>query len=218
MPVSVPLYPVNLLVSGQRCLVVGGGVVAAAKVAGLLECEAAVHVVAPLVRPVTQMLGDGLTPPASLRWDERRYTAADLDGAYLVITATDDPTVNAAVFADATERGIWCNSADDPANCSFTLPSRVRQGDLLVTFSTRGRSPALSRWLRETYTEEFGSEYATLMDMLAEERETIVAAGRSTEGLAWQEALSSGMLELIREGRLAEAKERLQACLSSSSV
>jgi len=218
MPVSVPLYPVNLLVSGKPCLVVGGGVVASAKVGGLIDCEAAVHVVAPVVRPALRALARDLTLPASLRWDERPYTPPDLDGAYLVITATDDPAVNAKVFADATERGIWCNSADDPTNCSFTLPSRVRQGDLLVTFSTGGRSPALAKWLRQTYAEEFGSEYATLMDMLAEEREAIVAAGRTTEGLAWHEALSSGMLELIREGRLAEAKERLQACLSSSSV
>ena len=51
--------------------------------------------------------------------------------------------------------------------------------------------------------------------MLADARESIRAEGRSTEGLDWQEALDSGMLELIREGRVAEAKERLQACLSS---
>ena len=113
---------------------------------------------------------------------------------------------------------MWVNSADDPANCSFTLPSRIRQGSLLVTFATGGRSPAVATWLRRRFSEEFGPEYGTLIDLLATEREALRASGRSSEGLDWQPALDSGMLELIREGRLAEAKERLQACLSSSSA
>ncbi|MGZ4681151.1 MAG: hypothetical protein ACXV8G_01655, partial [Acidimicrobiales bacterium] len=71
---------------------------------------------------------------------------------------------------------------------------------------------------RRRYAEEFGPEYATLIELLAAERDALRQAGRSTEGLDWQAALDSGMLDLIREGRLAEAKERLQACLSSSSV
>ena len=86
-----------------------------------------------------------------------------------------------------------------------------------MTFSTGGQSPAVARWLKRSYDEEFGSEHVTLIEMLAAERRSIQAAGRPTEGLDWQAALDSGMLELIREGRLAEAKERLQACLSSSS-
>ena len=110
---------------------------------------------------------------------------------------------------------MFVNSADDPANCSFILPSRVRQGRLLVTFATGGHSPALATWLRRRFEAEFGPEYDTLIDVLSDERESIRSSGRSTEGLDWQSALDSGMLELIREGRVAEAKERLQACLSS---
>jgi siroheme synthase (precorrin-2 oxidase/ferrochelatase) len=96
------------------------------------------------------------------------------------------------------------------------LPARVRQGPLLVTFSTSGSSPALSTWLRRRYGPEFGPEYAVLVEILTEARARLLAEGTSTEGLNWQGALDSGMLELIREGHLAEAKERLQACLSSS--
>ncbi|MGZ4759806.1 MAG: precorrin-2 dehydrogenase/sirohydrochlorin ferrochelatase family protein, partial [Acidimicrobiales bacterium] len=131
---------------------------------------------------------------------------------------TDDPAVNEAIYREGEAVGVWVNSADDPANCAFTLPARVRQGPLLVTFATGGRSPALATWLRRTYAAEFGPEYVTLIDMLAAERDHLRSLGRSTEGLDWQAALDSGMLDLIREGRLAEAKERLQACLSSSSV
>lgn len=213
MPVDEPLYPVNLRVAGRRCLVVGGGPVAAQKVAGLLECEAVVHVVAVVAGPAVRDLADA----GAITLHERPYAPADLHGCRLVITATDDPAVNRAVFEQGEALGIWVNSADDPENCAFTLPSRVRQGPLLVTFATGGRSPAVATWLRRTYAEEFGAEYVTLIEMLGDERRAIQAQGRSTEGLDWQAALDSGMLDLIREGHLAEAKERLQACLSLSS-
>jgi hypothetical protein len=70
--------------------------------------------------------------------------------------------------------------------------------------------------MRRTYAGEFGDEWVAMIDIVAEERRKIQAEGRTTEGLNWQEAFDSGTLDLIREGRLAEAKERLQACLSSS--
>ena len=138
-------------------------------------------------------------------------------GYRLAITATGDVAVDEAVFRDGEAAGVWVNAADDPDHCSFTLPARVRRGPLLVTFATGGHSPALASWLRQRYSEEFGPEYEVLIDLLAEARNDLIARGRSTEGLDWQPALDSGMLDLIREGELAEAKERLQACLSSSS-
>jgi precorrin-2 dehydrogenase / sirohydrochlorin ferrochelatase len=211
MPVDVSLYPANLIVADRRCLVVGGGPVAAQKAAGLLECQALVHVVASRVGPEVRALED-------VTWDERPYRRGEVDGYWLVVTATDDPEVNRAVSVDATERRIWVNSADDPANCSFTLPSRVRRGPLMVAVSTGGHSPALATWLRRRFEAELGPEYDQLLGILTEVREEIRAAGRPTEGLDWQAGLDSGMLELIREGRLAEAKERLQACLSSPSA
>jgi len=215
MPVDVPLYPVNLVLAGRRCLVVGGGRVAAQKVAGLLECLAEVDVVAPVVGEEVRSLAP--PPGAALRWEERAYRAGDVAGYRLAIAATDDPAVNRAVYLDGEAHGVLVNSADDPANCSFTLPSRIRRGPLLVTFSTGGHSPALSTWLRRRYSQEFGPEYVTLIELLAEARAELAAQGRSTEGRDWQSALDSGMLDLVREGRVAEAKERLQACLSSSS-
>jgi precorrin-2 dehydrogenase/sirohydrochlorin ferrochelatase len=210
MPATPPAYPVNLLVAGKRCVVIGGGRVAAAKADGLAECGARVHVIAPRICEAARAV-PGVT------YEERGYESSDLDGAALVIAATDDPVVNRQVFLDAEARGTWINSADDPENCSFTLPARVRRGDLLVTFSTGGRSPALAAWLRRRFEAELGPEMETLLDLLGSERSRLRAEGRSTEEVDWQNAIDSGMLELIREGRLAEAKERLQACLSSSS-
>jgi precorrin-2 dehydrogenase/sirohydrochlorin ferrochelatase len=210
MPVDEPLYPVNLRLRGHRCLVVGGGRVALDKINGLLEAGALVHVIAPEVLDAIDDL-DGVTV------ERRAYARGDVAGHRLAIAATNDPAVNAAVHEDGEAAQVWVNAADDPQHCAFTLPARVRRGPLLVTFATGGRSPALASWLRRRYETEFGPEYEVLVDLLSEARERLRAEGASTEGPGWQRALDSGMLELIREGHLAEAKERLQACLSSSS-
>ncbi|MSZ88767.1 MAG: bifunctional precorrin-2 dehydrogenase/sirohydrochlorin ferrochelatase [Actinobacteria bacterium] len=207
MPVEGMLYPVNLVLAGRRCLVVGGGPVAVQKAAELVVCGADVHVVAPAMCPEMNDI-DGVIRHI------RPYEAGEVADFRLAITATDDPKVNRQVFEEGEAAGVWVNSADDPANCAFTLPSRVRQGPILLTFATGGHSPAMATWFRRRFSAEIGPEYLALMEVLSEERTRLQEAGISTEGLDWQGALDSGMLELVREGRLAEAKERLQACLS----
>lgn len=213
MPLDEPLYPMNLRVSGHRCLVIGAREVAAQKIGGLLDCDAIVRVIALDVGPRVQEMADA----GLVELVVRAYEPSDLDDMRLAIAATGDGPLNASILADGRAAGVLVNSADDPANCDFTLPSRVRRGALLVTASTQGRSPAMATWLRRRFSEEFGPEYEVLLDLLAEARESLRDAGYSTEGLGWQDALDSGILDLVREDRIVEAKERLQACLSSSS-
>jgi len=206
-------YPVNLLLQGRRCVVVGAGRIAARKIEALVEAGADVHVVAPdAVDRVREWAAAG-----ALTWHARRFEPADLDQAWLCTTATADPATNRAVFAAGEARRVFVNSADDPENCSFTLMSLVRQGDLVVTVGTGGRSPALATYLRNHVRNEMGPEYSVLLDVLSEAREQMRAGGRSSEDADWQAAIDSGMLDLIRRGRVAEAKELLQTCLSSSS-
>jgi precorrin-2 dehydrogenase/sirohydrochlorin ferrochelatase len=202
---------VNLVLTGRPVLVVGGGRVALRKVEGLRACGAAVTVIAPEVHP--DLVAD---PEVTVL--ARPYAAGDAarGGYRLVITATDDRAVNQRVHDDADAAGIWVNSADDPDRCTFTLPAVVRRGPLLLTASTGGHSPALSSWVRGRLEDEFGAEYETLLGLLTDARAEILAEGRSTEGLAWQKALDSDMLSLIRGGRISEARDRLKTCLSSS--
>jgi precorrin-2 dehydrogenase / sirohydrochlorin ferrochelatase len=201
------VYPVNLVVEGRPCLVVGGGRVATRKVEGLRAAGARVHVVAPEVSPEIKAM-DGVT------WEERQYQSGDLAGRRLVVTATGDPEVDGAVYREGEAADVWVNAADDPEHCSFTLPAVVRRGSLMITVSTGGRSPALASWLRSRIAEEVGPEYETLLDLLASERGVVKASGRSTEDVDWQRALDSDMLALIRAGQVQKARERLQACLS----
>lgn len=206
MPVEGPQYPVLLSLGGRRCLVVGGGRVALGKVRGLLAVDAEVTVVAPEVV-------DELAALEGITVERRAYAAGEAAHYRLVLTATGVPDVDRAVFADAETAGVWVNSADDPANCSFTLPAVVRRGPITVAVATGGHSPAMASWLRSRLEEELGPEYEVLLQLLAERRQALRSEGVATEGLNWQEVLGSGMLDLVRAGRIAEARERLQACL-----
>ena len=204
----VPVYPVNLVVAGRRCVVVGGGAVAARKADGLAAAGAQVTVIAPQVDPSIRDL-------AGVTVLEREYRTGDLDGAWLAVAATDDAGVNRSVHADGEAARVWVNAVDDPPACSFTLPAVVRQGPVVVAVSTSGYSPALAGWIREKVAEQLGPEVALLAEWLSEAREEMKASGRSTEDVDWRTALDSDMLELIRTGQVALARERLQACLSS---
>lgn len=203
-------YPVNLIVAGRPCLVVGGGEVAARKVDGLRSGGARVTVVAP-------RMCDTIRRRSELTLEYRPYQPGDLDGYWLAVAATDDAAVNQAVFIEGEGRRIWVNGADDPDHCSFTLPSVVRRGSISVAISTGGRSPALAAWLRRRLSDEMGPEYEVLLDLLSSERRAIKAQGRSTEALDWQSALDSELLTLIRAGDVISARDRLHTCLSSSS-
>lgn len=204
-------YPVNLVLGGRLCLVVGGGPVAAGKVAGLLSGGARVRLVATRLGPEVRALAC-----AQLACHERPYRAEDLDGCWLVVSATGERAVDRTVAADAARARTWVNVADDPAACSFTLPAVARQGPVQVAVSTGGLSPALAAWLRDAIAAGLGPEHAELARMLASARDELKAAGRSTEGLDWQKALDSDMLGLVRAGQVDQARERLRACLSSS--
>jgi siroheme synthase-like protein len=207
-------YPVNLLVRGRRVVVVGAGRIAARKIEPLLEAGAVVQVVSPHACAEVR----GWADAGRLVLTERPFEANDLEGAWLAITATDDPAANAAVYAAGEAGRVWVNSADDPANCSFTLMSLFRRGDLVISVGTGGRSPALAAQLRRRLEEEIGPEYETLLDVLSEAREALRSSGRSSEDANWQSAFDGGIVALVRSGRVDEARELLRACLSSSSA
>jgi siroheme synthase-like protein len=152
-------YMACLDVLGRDCLVVGGGRVAREKAQGLLDCGAAVTVIAPEVDE--ELTGSG----ASIH--RRRFTDSDVVGRFLVIAATSDRRVNSAVSTAAERRQTLCNVADDPELCNFILPAVVRQGPIVVGVSTGGASPALAQRLRDDVAALVGPQHAELADRLA---------------------------------------------------
>ena len=211
MPVDAAVYPVSLLLRDRSCLVVGGGQIAERKATGLLAAGARVHVVAKEVLPPVRALADR---PGLVSIEERPYRRGEVAGYWLAVAATGDGEVNKAVYEDGEAARVWVNSADDPASCSYILPAVARQGPVSVAVSTSGYSPALASWLKGHAAEHMGPELAELAELLAEARSKLKAQGRSTEDIDWRAGLDWAMLDLIRSGRRAEAKERLEACLS----
>ena len=164
------------------------------KVEGLVAAGARVTVVALEVELALARLGcDGVVTV-----EERPYRADDVDGAWLVFAATDDPAVQQAVFDDAELAGVWVNAADDPERCAFFLPAVHRRDPVLVAVSTQGASPALAGWLRDRLARALPVRLEALAAALSEERRALRAAGQSTEGLDWTariEALEAALAD-----------------------
>ena len=171
-------YPVFLDLQGVPVLVVGGGVIAFRKAGGLAEAGAVVTVVAPEVIPQLQALAAHI--------ELRRYQVGEAASYQLVMTATNDPTVNAQVAADARAAQVWTNSADDPQNCSFILPAVTRRGLVTVAVSTGGASPALAGTVRSRIADQIlTAQVEAAAVELARQRAEIHAAGGSTELVEW---------------------------------
>jgi siroheme synthase-like protein len=164
---DTPFYIACLKLSARRCLVVGGGEVALEKVEGLLACDGEVTVIAPEAEPMLE----SYAAEGSISWLRREYEgAADLEGAFLAIAATDDTDVNIAVYEDAERRAMLVNVVDVPPLCNFILPAIVRSGPLAIAISTAGASPALAKRMKREIEGQFGESYARLALLLNEVR------------------------------------------------
>jgi precorrin-2 dehydrogenase/sirohydrochlorin ferrochelatase len=199
-----PYYPVNLDLVDVPCLVVGGGPVARRKALSLLESGAVVTVVAPAA--VAELRED-----ARIRWHEREYRRGEVASYRVAVAATGADDVDSQVASDARAAGVPVNVADGPDDCSFTLPAIVRRGDVQITVSTAGRSPALAAWLRTRIEAAIDDAVLDLLDVLAGVRSELRDAGVPTELPGWRRALENGLPDLVRAGRLDEAREALRA-------
>lgn len=179
-------YPVVVRLEGRRVLVVGGGTVALRKVHGLVACGAVVTVVSPeLVEGfVAVALLDSVTVV------RRRYRSADLDGAWLVVAATNDPVVQQQVFDEGEVAGVFVNAVDDPDRCSFILPAVERRGAVIIAVSTQGRSPSLAGQLRDHIAARLPADIAVVAEAVAEQRRAVQARGESTEDILWPNPLA----------------------------
>lgn len=190
-------YPVNLKIAGRLCVVVGGGLVALRKIRSLLYCGARIRVISPVaVAEIRTLAQEG-----DIVWKERRYESGDLEGAFLVFAATNQPDVQQKVALEAREHGVLLNSADDPGACDFQVPAQVRRGDLLLTIATGGASPALAKQIRKQLQREFGPEYGIVVALLARIRDVVVGVGSSEEHrILFRELLRQDIVEYVLQG------------------
>jgi len=198
-------YPVFLDIRGKKCVVVGGGDVAARKAERLLDCGAKVFVISPNISPAIAALKE----KKIISHIAARYSGDLINAAALVIGATDDEKTNAAISLDARKQGIPVNIVDDPQKCDFILPSLLQRGDLAITIGTGGKSPALARHLREELEAKYGKEYETLLNILGNLRVKMI----KNEGIGkdWFESLlAEGILDSIKEKNKDKVKKTVQ--------
>lgn len=166
------LFPIFLKLDGRPCLIVGAGNVALEKITTLLPSGASLNVVAPLVcEAIEKLAAEG-----KIVLERRAFEEADLEGKTLIVTATDSPEVNGAVFLASQRRGILCNSVDDPPNCDFYFASIVQRSQLQIAISTAGESPALAQRLRREINAMLPTDMAEWVTELGDLRREILAS------------------------------------------
>jgi precorrin-2 dehydrogenase/sirohydrochlorin ferrochelatase len=155
---------------GKKCVVIGGGKVAQRKVLSLLKCGAKVKVISP---KCTNKLKE-LQIEGKIELIKRPYIFGDIKGSFLAFIATDQEKVNKASLEEAKVQGVLVNVIDNPYECDFVVPSVIRRGDLQITISTNGKSPMLSKKIRQELEETFGEEYREYISILGDLRELVL--------------------------------------------
>lgn len=173
---DISYYPVHLNVKGKTCLVVGGGKVGIRKARSLLKSGARVNMLSPRISADhAGELADKIT------WISAPYTPHHLKGVCLVFAATDQRALNRQIAQDAKKAGIFCNIADDPPASDFIVPAIVHRGDLILTVSTSGTSPAFAKKLRRDLEAQFGEGYAEFLFLMGRIRCRLLAQNHDPE-------------------------------------
>jgi precorrin-2 dehydrogenase / sirohydrochlorin ferrochelatase len=191
-------YPVLVDLSGKKTVVIGGGKVGQRKIETLLEYGAVVYVISRDLTPELQRLVE----KGDIKVLAREFDESLIEEAFLIIIATNDKMLNRRVSLIAKQRNILVNTVDQPEECSFIVPSVIRMGDLLVSISTSGKSPALAKKIREALEDKFGDEYKYFLNMMGRIRKELLSSGASEAdrtGL-FHDLVDSPILDLMRAG------------------
>jgi precorrin-2 dehydrogenase/sirohydrochlorin ferrochelatase len=174
----VSMLPLAMKMTGKSVLVLGAGRIGVGKAALLVQAGARVTMIA---RAQLAPLPEGLAS-----YEARDYRRGDLAGYALVISATGDPATNDLVVNEARDEGIWLNVVDDPERSDFYFTAVHRDGEVLVSVSTEGASPALAQVIRSLIRERLPSHLSSVARQLRLERAALHTAGTSTEGVDWK--------------------------------
>jgi len=207
--------PIFLNVKGRPCLIVGGGAVATRKAALILECGAILHIVAPQLSSELQTWAQA----GKLNWHQELFTDTHLDGMTLVIAATNDPSVNQQISAAAQQRNIPVNVVDQPALCSFTVPSIIDRSPLVAAVSTGGAAPVLSRLLRARLETLIPASYGRLAALAASFRAQVKSrfSHPPDRRRFWEKVLSGPIAEMVFAGQENAARDALTESLKDAA-
>ncbi|PIQ91183.1 MAG: siroheme synthase [Candidatus Omnitrophica bacterium CG11_big_fil_rev_8_21_14_0_20_41_12] len=200
-------YPINITLENKKCVVLGAGIVALRKIKRLLECGSRVSVVAEEISPQLKEL---LKQKKNI-FINKKASLNDLKGAYLVVAATNDRKLNALVSAYCLKKNILVNVVDSPGECSFILPAVFRRGNLAISVSTDGLSPALARKIRRELQKKFGFEYARLLQLLKKIRPQALKKIKNLRqrNIFFQKIFQPEILDFLKKNKLVQARKKI---------
>jgi precorrin-2 dehydrogenase/sirohydrochlorin ferrochelatase len=202
-------YPLNLLLKNRAIAVIGGGKVAERKVLGLLDTGAKIIVIAPKTTQKIKLLAAKKRVVLKLR----NFVNNDLKGKLLVFIATNSDNVNKQFARSARKKGILVNCVDNPQECDFFVPSFFRRGSFLLTVSTGGKVPALSKKIRRDIELSYGAVFTEYIKLLAKVREKIYqknSLGFQQKKDLIETLIKSNILSLLKKGKKKEAAKLIQ--------
>ncbi len=208
--------PIFVEVRERLVVVVGGGAVAARKVEQLLKAHARVRVVAPALCAELAAFRD----LSRIEWRPLSFSAPHLDGALLVIAATDEPEVNAAVAAAARERGILGNVVDDGAASDFIFPAIIDRAPLVVAVGTAGNSPTLARRVRAQIEALLPERLGDIARYAGGWREAVARALPALPARLrfWDNFFAGPVATRLLAGQVEGADAAMQAALDAARV
>ena len=207
--------PIFIKIKQRPCLVVGGGSVAARKVALLRKAGGDVTVVSPeLCDELAELASAG-----KIEYQSREFLEEDLQACVLVIAATDQARVNEQVSSLANEKKLPVNVVDNPALCSFIMPSIVDRSPVQIAISTGGASPVLARLIRTKLEGSIPAAYGRLASLVESFRDKVKAAFPNVEARRnfWEKILEGRVAELVFTGHDDDAKATLQKAVDEQS-
>ena len=210
------LYPVFVNLESRRCLVVGAGTVAARRLERLLDHGATVTVIAPVVKAAIEHLADD----GKIILLRRNYTERVMDGAFLVIAATNDPEINATVVQDANRRNILVSRADGGGDGSFLTGSSIERGALQIAVCTAGSSPTLTSVITGQIAELYGAEWSSWTALFMQVRPYLQKLGTETIRRTVVNCILNDefIAAHLKSGSLEEAEKAALQCISSHSA
>lgn len=214
---AVDYFPLFLDLKSQPCLIIGGGEVALRKATLLLAAGAKLSVIAP---ELTSALQEAMVA-GKLIHIARHWQSGDATGMRLVIAATDDSAINAAVHAECEASGILVNVVDHPEKCRFIVPSIVDRSPLMIAISSGGHAPVLARHLRARIEAWLPHGYGVLARLAGELREQVkqrFAGQERARRRFWESALDGAAAEKALAGDEAGARAELENALASADA
>jgi precorrin-2 dehydrogenase/sirohydrochlorin ferrochelatase len=166
------LYPVFLKTENFNILIVGGGFVGTEKLSFILKNSPKANITV-VAKEISDEIKSMVNGQLSIVLTEKPFEKSDLENKQLAIAATADKELNKAIYRAAKEKNILINVADTPELCDFYLGSIVTKGDLKIAISTNGKSPTLSKRIREFFEDILPENINDLILNLNDYRKTL---------------------------------------------